>query len=121
MQEVKANPRLVAHCGLYCGACRSYLKGGCPGCSDNSKAAWCGVRRCCQENAYASCADCQNYCDPRDCRLFDNFISRAIGLVLNSNRRACILRIRDLGHDGYAAFMTERGLQTLPRRGRDVR
>lgn len=117
MQEVRADRSLVAHCGLYCGACRSYLKGRCPGCRENAKATWCGVRRCCQENAYASCADCRNYLDPRDCRLFHNLVSRAIGLVLNSNRRSCILQIRELGLDGHAAFMAERRLQTLPRRG----
>jgi len=37
--------------------------------------------------------------------------------MLNSNRQACVLKIRELGLDGYAAFMAERKRQTLPRRG----
>ena len=49
---------LVARCGLYCGACGSYLKGRCPGCRENVKATWCKVRACCGEHSYASCADC---------------------------------------------------------------
>lgn len=27
MQDIKVDAELVAYCGLYCGACRSYLKG----------------------------------------------------------------------------------------------
>jgi hypothetical protein len=45
-------------------------------------------------------------------------VSTVIGVVLNSDRRACVLKVRELGLDGYAAFMAERGRQTLPRRGR---
>ena len=28
----------VAACGLYCGACRKFVKGQCPGCKANTKA-----------------------------------------------------------------------------------
>ena len=31
----------VAACGLYCGACRKFVKGQCPGCWENKKADWC--------------------------------------------------------------------------------
>jgi hypothetical protein len=27
MKEIIADPQLVAHCGLYCGACGAYLRG----------------------------------------------------------------------------------------------
>jgi hypothetical protein len=40
MKEVLVNKDLVAHCGLYCGACGAYLKGRCPGCHENVKAGW---------------------------------------------------------------------------------
>ena len=30
MREMVSNPDLAACCGLYCGACKSYLKGRCP-------------------------------------------------------------------------------------------
>jgi hypothetical protein len=117
MKEVTANKDLVANCGLYCGACGAYLKERCPGCRENVKAKWCKIRTCCGEQAYASCAECKEFADPNDCRQFNSLISRLVGLALNSNRRACVLKIREIGLDGYAAFMAEKKRQTLPRRG----
>jgi hypothetical protein len=111
------DPALVASCGLYCGACRSYLKGRCPGCHGNVKATWCKVRACCAEGQLASCAECAEHRDPVTCRKFNNLIARVIGIVLNSDRRACVLKIRELGLEGFAGFMAKRGRHTLPRRG----
>ncbi len=118
MREIVADRKLVAYCGLYCGACGSYLKGRCPGCHENTKASWCKVRSCCAENGYASCANCSVYSDPNECKLFNSFISRAIGLVLNSNRQACVMQIRRVGLDEHAALMTKRKRQTIPRKER---
>ncbi|MBN2144478.1 MAG: DUF3795 domain-containing protein, partial [Candidatus Aureabacteria bacterium] len=59
--EITINPRLVAFCGLYCGACGRYLKNKCPGCVGNEKAAWCSVRTCCLENHFSSCAECRDF------------------------------------------------------------
>jgi len=117
MKEVVADSKLVAHCGLYCGACSSCLKGRCPGCHENQKAGWCRVRTCCIEHSFATCADCKEHSDPNACRAFNNFFSRAIGFFLNSDRKACIEKVRALGPEGYAAFMAEHRLQKLPRRG----
>ena len=117
MKEITVNEDLVAYCGLYCGACGAYLKGRCPGCHENAKAGWCKIRSCCPEHFYASCADCKEFGDPNDCRKFNNWIGKIVGFVLNSNRQACVLKIRELGPGGYAAFMAERRRQTLPRRG----
>jgi hypothetical protein len=116
MSEIKVDPTLIAHCGLYCAACRKYLQGRCPGCHENKKASWCTVRSCCMEHHYASCADCKEHPDPMSCRLFNNFIARVFGFVFRSNRAACISKIRELGPSGFASFMAERGLQSLPRR-----
>ena len=58
MPEIKVDPTLVARCGLYCGACRSYLRGKCKGCSQNVKASWCAIRSCCGERNIATCAEC---------------------------------------------------------------
>jgi hypothetical protein len=33
--SVTTNPDLVAYCGLYCGACKAYRSGRCPGCRQN--------------------------------------------------------------------------------------
>ncbi|HKJ91629.1 MAG TPA: DUF3795 domain-containing protein, partial [Longimicrobiales bacterium] len=116
MKEITVDRELVAYCGLYCGACRSYLKGRCPGCHENVKAKWCGIRTCAGERGYATCAECTEFADPNDCRTFNNPIARVFGFVFNSDRRACVLQVRELGVEGHAAFMAGRGRQSLPRR-----
>ncbi len=116
MKEVTASKDLVAYCGLYCGACGAYLKGRCPGCHDNVKARWCKIRSCCLEHSYATCADCRDFEDPGDCGRFNNLIAKVFAVLFNSNRRACVLKIRELGTDGFARHMAERGTQSLPRR-----
>jgi len=113
MKEIVADPSLVAYCGLYCGACGSYLKKRCPGCHENANASWCGVRRCCLESGIASCAQCATHADPNDCKKFNNFISKVFGFVFRSDRRAGILQIREEGLDGHARIMAESGRQTI--------
>ena len=115
MNDVAADPRLVAHCGLYCAACRAYRRGRCPGCADNEKAAWCKVRTCCQDNDYATCDECAEFADPRRCRKFHNLISRIVGFVLRSDRSKCIERIRAVGPEAFAREMADKRAQTLPR------
>ena len=119
--EVKADPKLIAACGLFCGACGKLLKGKCPGCAGNEKASWCKVRSCCQQHGYLSCADCQEVRDPRQCAKFDSFIGRLIGLVLNSDRARCIDRIREVGPDQFTKEMADARRQTLPRGQADSR
>lgn len=118
MRSITADPSLVAYCGLYCGACGSYLKERCPGCHGNVKAGWCKVRACNIERKYASCAECTDFADPRDCRKFNNFVSRIFGLVMRSDRPACIAQIRSLGLDGHAREMAALKRQSLPRGAR---
>jgi len=109
VKEIAVNPSLVAHCGLYCGACPSYLKDRCPGCHENEKATWCKIRSCCIENEYASCADCSQFDEPRDCKKFHNLFSKVIGFVLRSDRPACIDQIENRGLEGHAQAMAELG------------
>lgn len=115
MKAVVSDPALVAYCGLYCGACGAYLKERCPGCHDNKKASWCKVRSCCMERAYASCAQCTDYADPRQCKRYDNFMSKLFGFVLRSDRAACIDQIRVLGVQGHADAMAKARTQTMRR------
>jgi len=114
-KEIVANKDLVAFCGLYCGSCRSYLLGKCPACKDNVKATWCTVRSCCLENSYNSCADCTQMA-LKDCKKYNNFISKIVGFVLNSNRSACIQRIKEIGTEGFAVEMAELKIQTIKRK-----
>ena len=103
--EIKADSTAIAFCGLYCGACGKFAKGKCPGCAKNDKALWCGVRKCCLEQSYKSCADCKEFSDPKDCRDFHNPISRVIGFIFRSDRRAGIEYIRKNGYDAFAENM----------------
>jgi len=105
----------IAYCGLYCGACGKFLKDKCPGCAKNEKASWCGVRKCCMEHNYISCADCTTYGDPVECKAFHNPISRVFGFLFRSDRRGCINYIKKNGYDDYAAKMTSEGRMAMKR------
>ena len=115
MREIVADQNLIAACGLYCGACRSYLRGRCPGCSANEKAKWCGVRSCCVQHGYKSCADCAEFANVKVCKKYNNWIARAFGLIFRSNRAACITLIREQGYTVFAADMAAQKRQSLPR------
>ena len=115
MSTVAANPKLVAYCGLYCGACKAYLKGKCPGCAENVKAGWCKVRKCCIENNYTSCADCKQLEDFSKCKEYNTFMAKLFGFIFRSDRKACINRIKEIGVEQFAGEMAEKGLQSIKR------
>jgi hypothetical protein len=115
MNQITTDSNLIANCGLYCGACRSYLKGKCPGCRENTKATWCKIRTCCAEQNFRSCADCQ-ITDLTECKKFDNFISKIFAVLFNSDRKACINAIREKGYDQFAADMAASGKQSINRK-----
>lgn len=115
LAEIPADNRLIAYCGLYCGSCRSYLKGKCQGCRESVKNSWCGIKKCNIENNFTTCADC-TITGVRECRKYNNFLSRVIGFVLNSDRAACIERIRLAGPDAFAAEMAGKRMQTIKRK-----
>ncbi|MCU0663271.1 MAG: DUF3795 domain-containing protein [Myxococcota bacterium] len=117
MKPISADKNLVAHCGLYCGACRAYLNSRCPGCHENAKASWCKVKACCAEHGYSTCVDCREFADPKLCGKFSNVFSKVFGVLFNSNRAACIEKIRTTGLEEYAVFMAEKKRPSLPRRG----
>jgi hypothetical protein len=114
-KEIIADKNLVAFCGLYCGACRSYLSGRCPGCKENVKATWCKVRKCCMDNNLQSCADCKTI-ELMECKKFNNFISKAFGLVFNSDRSACIALLKERGYDDFSLQMANTKRQTIRRK-----
>lgn len=115
MIEIREDSGMVASCGLYCGACGSFLKGRCQGCAKNEKASWCKVRSCCKETSVGTCADCGTHKDPKDCGKFNNVISKIFGLLFNSDRRACIMQVKAIGLAGHAKKMTELKRQSLRR------
>jgi hypothetical protein len=115
MKQVVSDEGLVAFCGLYCGACRAYLSGRCPGCKENAKATWCKIRICCIENKYETCADCKDFKDVDDCKKFNNFISKIFAFVFRSNRKACIEQIRMQGKIKHADIMASKKAHSLKR------
>ena len=113
MKDIVSEPQLVGYCGLYCGACKAYLKDKCPGCQENQKATWCKVRSCCISHQYSSCADCAEITEPSECKLFNNLIAKIFGLAFRSDRAACVRQIRVLGIQGHADNMAESRRHTI--------
>ena len=106
------NPEIAA-CGLFCGNCRKFGKGSCPGCRPNEKASWCKVRACCIEHGWQSCAEC-TLMPPQTCKKFDNFIAKVFQVVFRSDRRGCVERIREVGQEAFAAEMRLSGSYNRP-------
>ena len=113
MAEILVDKNLVSYCGLYCGACPKYLKEKCPGCHDNEKATWCKIRTCSIENNYQSCAACEEFENPNDCKKYNNFFSKIIGFVLRSDRKAGIDFIGEKGYEEFAKYMAQNKLVTI--------
>ena len=114
MKGIIADKNKIAACGLYCGACRKYVSGKCPGCKNNVKASWCKIRQCCKSNGYHTCAECES--DVIGCKIYSNFISKVFALIFNSDRPACIRYIKEHGLQAYAEEMAGRKCQTIKRK-----
>lgn len=115
MKEIVADKNLVAYCGLYCGACKAYLKDKCPGCQNNEKAKWCKVKICCIENKWLSCADCKKFVNVLDCKLYNNFFYKFFKIVFRSDRTACINLIKEKGYDNFVSEMFAKKAMTIKR------
>lgn len=113
MENVKIDSELVSYCGLYCGSCSKYLKGKCEGCAKNEKATWCKIRKCCTEKQINSCAQCDVYSDVKDCKMFDNFVSRMFEFVFKSDRKAGINMIKNSGFEEFVKYMAENNLVSM--------
>ena len=111
MKEIEVNTQHVAACGLYCGACRKYRMGKCPGCYKNEKASWCKIRKCCKEKGFHTCAECEM--GVKECRFHNNIVSKVFAFVFRSDRPACIRYIRENGELSFAEEMTKQGEQTM--------
>lgn len=111
MKDIIADTKLIAACGLYCGACRKYRMGKCPGCHENEKASWCKIRKCCKEKGIHTCAECKM--NVKECKSYNNLISKICEFIFRSDRPACIRFIRENGEQAFAEEMTRRGEQTM--------
>jgi hypothetical protein len=117
VKEIKVDKSLVAYCGLYCGACRAYLKEKCKGCRENARATWCQIRKCCIDKKYSSCADCGQFKNVNDCKKFNNIFSKIFAFLFKSNRKACVDQIRNAGLAGHAQIMAKAKYQSLKNKG----
>ncbi|MBQ8456384.1 MAG: DUF3795 domain-containing protein [Prevotella sp.] len=115
MLPTVSNMELIAACGLYCGSCRKYRKGKCPGCRANEKATWCSIRKCCHAKGFSTCANCPIK-DINTCKTFNNLFTRILGILFNSDRAACIRFIRRNGPERYANRMSVTEQMTIRRR-----
>ena len=115
MKTIVEDKDLIAYCGLYCAACKKYLREKCPGCHENIKAGWCKVRSCCIENSFSSCADCRIVEDLKECKKLNNFISKVFAIVFHSDRLACLALIKEKGYDEYAGEMAEKKIMSIKR------
>ncbi len=54
---------LIAPCGIYCGACKTYIVGKCKGCLD-SNTIKCTIYKCVSIKGLETCGNCQKFpCD----------------------------------------------------------
>lgn len=110
------NERLIAYCGLFCGNCKQYKKGKCPGCRDNVKAKWCKIRACGIENSYNTCADCTIESRVTDCKKYNTFVSGLIELFFNTDRSECISLIKKEETEAFIQLMEKSGKMSLPKK-----
>ena len=57
----------------------------------------------------------KDYADPVGCRKFNNLVSRVFALLFRSDRRACVLRLRAVGCEAFAAEMAATGRHSIRR------
>ena len=56
--------KLLGKCGFYCGACPTYIKGGCRGCEEDNTTGDCFTNDCVKEKKLNFCGECENFpCD----------------------------------------------------------
>ena len=111
MKEITNSPQQIAACGLYCGACKKFLDGKCPGCKENEKASWCKIRKCCQEKGFHTCAECDK--DVKECKIHNNFVGKIFAFLFNSDRAACIHYISKHGEEAFAEKMAKDKQMTM--------
>ena len=85
------------------GACTYH--GRCGGCGEAPIFACCPVRQCCIENNYASCADCRIVSEPRQCKKFNNFMSKSVRSDIPLQPLRLHREIREKGLQGHAEIM----------------
>lgn len=108
-QTIKVDTTLISYCGLYCGACKKYIKGDCPGCKDKAKEtpSWCKVKPCNEEKAIANCSHCEDFTDLKKCSKMYPLSYKFGEFITGFSRELGISIIGEEGEEEFAQFMAE--------------
>ena len=116
MKAIVVDETLIAYCGLYCGACKKFIKEECLGCYQKGRYKKCKMRPCCLENNYRSCADCKEFEHVMECKKFTNPLWNILEFIFGTKRSASIDFIREKGYSSYANHMAEKKLAVIKRK-----
>lgn len=93
---------IIANCGLVCSDCGMYSKGKCSGCFGGKPMnSNCKIKRCAQDKAYLSCADCQQFSELKQCGKLNNLIGKFFGFIFGTNKIENLRRIREIGYERF--------------------
>ena len=120
---METNENLISYCGLYCGACPSYMKEKCKGCKGNTPDCaigyrGCKVRPCCIENKYSTCADCKKLQSVKECSVFNPLLVRFGEFISQTSRGKGIEMIKEKGSKAFLEFMINKKWITMKRGGK---
>ena len=112
-EQMADNEQFIAHCGLYCKFCPSFISGKCEGCRGNAaKSAvvykQCQVKPCCVENSFFTCADCTLYASTKECKKYNPLLLKIASWVESSDRSKAIEMIKRKDRAELAAYMEEK-------------
>jgi hypothetical protein len=115
---IPIDENLISYCGLYCGACPTYIKGKCEGCRGNSPLCAvgyqkCKVKPCCIEHNYFSCANCKEFSSVKLCKKY-NPLSIKFGEYISCTSRAkSIEMIKEKGVIAFVEYMVSKEWVTM--------
>ena len=112
-KHIDKGVNLISHCGLYCGACPSFLSDKCDGCRGNSaKSAIvykkCKIKPCCVDNGFFTCADCTIYDSTKKCKKYNPLILKIASWIESSDRSKSIEMIQTKGITEFLAYMKDK-------------
>ena len=61
----------------------------------------CKVKACASEHGYATCAECTDFENLKECKKLYNFVSRFFGFIFRTDRIGNLNRIREIGLESF--------------------
>ena len=102
---------LASHCGIYCGACPSYvIRASCYGCrledrSQRRLSKWrCKIRQCCMEkNKFGFCYQCDDF----PCKIFLDFQKYRLEDKRHYHRARSIINLEQINELGIDSWLKQ--------------